>query len=230
MKKKIESDLKNIAHKILKMKGSEDITTLQFEAKTLYEKLTVLKFLEAHFSETQPATEKSDAVKKFEELATNVITENTQVPENNPHDEDLVSPLMNTIKDMIAEMPETETLDDILADVRPNPTFVKKEEHIISSSILTKEHVPDSKKRSLNDMLKKGFHIGLNDRIGFVQHLFNGNDEDFDKALAQLNTMTTQTEAISFISNVIKPNYNNWLGKETYETRFLEFIEAKFEA
>ena len=229
MKEKLEAELKEIANKILKMRGLENVAVLQTEAKTLYERLTVLKFIERHFNESQPAAGKSEAVKKFEELAANVIKENTQVPETNPHEEDLVTPLMNTIKELVAEMPREETLDDVLADVYPNPTFIKKEENAIPSPAVVKEKIPAPEKRSLNDILKKGIHIGLNDRIGFVKHLFDGDDETFSHVLSQLNTMESKAGARNFIINVVKPDYNNWKGKEDYEARFLELIEAKFD-
>ena len=231
MKEKLESELKNIAQKILKMKGSEDLTILQTEARTIYEKLTLLKFVKAHFSENQAVPGKDEGLKKFEELASNVIYENTQVPENNPHQEDLINnPAMTTIKDIVSEMPKEETLNDILASVQPDPTFIKKEENEIPSSTITNEHHSDPKKRSLNDIFKKEIQIGLNDRIGFVNNLFNSDNEAFKHAISRLNTMKTKAEAMHFISNEIKPAYNNWEGKEDYETRFSELIEARFEA
>jgi hypothetical protein len=46
--------------------------------------------------------------------------------------------------------------------------------------------------------------------------------------LSQLNTFDSFAEAKDFILNVVKPDYNNWLGKEEYEERLLEIIESKF--
>ena len=42
MKKKLESELVSIAHRILKLKGREDIDKMHNEVAKLYEKLTVL--------------------------------------------------------------------------------------------------------------------------------------------------------------------------------------------
>jgi hypothetical protein len=44
MKKKLESELMSIAHRILKLKGKEDVIKLHAETSLLYEKLSVLKF------------------------------------------------------------------------------------------------------------------------------------------------------------------------------------------
>jgi hypothetical protein len=227
MKKKLESELISIAHSILKLKGKEDLAALHTEAKKVYEKLTILKFIEEHFGEIQPTIGKSEAIKKFEELAASVIAENTQVPESNPHEEDLIAPVMDTINDMFAEMPQEETLDDILSDVFPEPIFVRKEE-FPPSSTLSKEPVSITKLISLNDKLKTGFYVGLNDRIGFVKHLFNGSDEDYNRVISQLTTIDNLFDAKQFIQKMVKPDYNHWQGKEDYEARFLELLERKF--
>ncbi|MDT0690355.1 hypothetical protein RM549_11200 [Salegentibacter sp. F188] len=83
--------------------------------------------------------------------------------------------------------------------------------------------------RSLNDRLKKGITIGLNERLAFIKHLFEGNATDYNRVLSQLNTFHTLEEAQKFIQLVVKPDYNNWEGKEQYEQQFLEKIENKFE-
>ena len=88
--------------------------------------------------------------------------------------------------------------------------------------------VLSNKSASLNDRLKKGITIGLNDRIAFVKHLFNGSTEDFNRVISQLNTSSTELEALEFLNNMVKPEYNNWIGKEEYEQRLLTFLEGKF--
>jgi len=35
-------------------------------------------------------------------------------------------------------------------------------------------------------------------------------------------------ETKRFIDEMVKPDYNNWEGKEEYEERFMEIIEKKF--
>ncbi|MDR6299738.1 hypothetical protein [Mesonia maritima] len=84
-------------------------------------------------------------------------------------------------------------------------------------------------KRSLNDRLKKGINIGLNDRLAYIKHLFDGNAADYNRVLSQLNTIENFAEAQRFIQQQIKPDYNNWEGKEEYENRFLQAIENRFD-
>ena len=64
--------------------------------------------------------------------------------------------------------------------------------------------------------------------MAFVNHLFENNNEDYDRVISQLNTMDSFEEITDFLENIIKPDYNNWDGKEDYETRFLDIIEQKF--
>ena len=82
-------------------------------------------------------------------------------------------------------------------------------------------------KKTLHDKLQNTIKVDLNDRIAFVKNLFNGNQEDFNRVLSQLNTANTEKEAKDFINNMVKPDYD-WSDKEEYEVRLLEIIERKF--
>ena len=70
--------------------------------------------------------------------------------------------------------------------------------------------------------------IGLNDKLAFIKHLFDGKAEDYDRVISQINTTTTLQEAQDFINQLVKPDYNNWENKDDYETRFMEIVESKF--
>jgi hypothetical protein len=81
---------------------------------------------------------------------------------------------------------------------------------------------------TLNETLTKGIKIDLNDRIAFVKHLFGNSNEDYSRVLNQLITYDNFEEAQSFIEDMVKPDYNNWQGKEDYSQRFMDIIEKKF--
>jgi hypothetical protein len=96
----------------------------------------------------------------------------------------------------------------------------------VATSIAEKLTKP---KTSLNDRLnKKAINIGLNDRLAFVKHLFAGSQEDFNRVISQLNTQTSHQEAVNFVEQFVKPDYD-WTGKELYEERLLEIIHNRFE-
>lgn len=80
----------------------------------------------------------------------------------------------------------------------------------------------------LNEKLSKGFHIDLNDRIAFTKNLFGNNTEDYSRVLNQLLTFDNYNEAYEFIETMVKPDYNNWEGKDDYAERFLLIVEKKF--
>ena len=80
----------------------------------------------------------------------------------------------------------------------------------------------------LNEKLAKGFHIDLNDRIAFTKNLFGNNTEDYSRVLNQLLTFDNYDEAQEFIETMVKPDYNNWEGKDDYAERFLLIVEKKF--
>jgi len=90
------------------------------------------------------------------------------------------------------------------------------------------EEVEEPKSATLNEKLAKGIQIDLNDRIAFTKHLFGNDPEDYNRVLNQLITFNTFYETRDFIRDMVKPDYNNWEGKEEYEERFMEIIEKKF--
>jgi len=79
-----------------------------------------------------------------------------------------------------------------------------------------------------NDGFVRALNLGLNDRIAFEKNLFSGSSEDLNRVVSQLNTLNSFDEAKDFITDLVKPDYNNWAGKEEYEERFMQLVEKKF--
>ena len=117
------------------------------------------------------------------------------------------------------------SFEDLLGENYNDTIFVKPNDVVIPPSL---KSVLDEKPMSLNDQHSKAINIGMNDRIAFVKHLFADSDEDYNRVLSQLNTFGTQEEALDFIEEIIKPDYNNWKGSEEYAERFMEIVENKF--
>jgi hypothetical protein len=398
MKKKLEAELVSIAHRILQMKNKSDLVQLHQETQKLYEKLSVLRFVEENFSDIKPTIghaeieehlavvfdndvpaetktevaepaaeatqpiemsvdaengeDKDEAISdiisgitekaKSEETAVSkqtpeVLEEeqeaafaektqeiepvaeldspeeeiapveaeateeestpeaereieetvSTEIKEEPKAEEDLFKPAFEWGFEAKAEESKTEepkitpaqiSFDDLLGQDYVDPVFVKPEE--VDTPTRTEEPTPtdndrraaelaESNKRladlreassrplseqmesrqnvipisrnfvdtsnvisinkeNLNDRISKGITIGLNDRIAFMKHLFNNSSEDYNRVLSQLITFDTLAEAKDFIDNMVKPDYNNWEGKDEYEQRFMEIIEKKF--
>ena len=68
MKKKLEAELISIAHRILKLKNRAEIEQLQQETLKLYEKLSVLRFVEDNFRDVRPTIGYASAEEKLEEI------------------------------------------------------------------------------------------------------------------------------------------------------------------
>lgn len=250
MKKKLESELISIAHRILKLKGKEDVLKMHTEARALYEKLSVLKFAHENFEDDIPSIGNDSSF--FEMLDTafnNKVSDNIEVEDkvyinlDDVEDEEITEPLMETIKDMVAQMPqETLQVDSVFEEAIPKKQPVKPTaQHKIDLETITSgfEETPvfepvsklqnGSEKKSLNDKLKTGeLNIGLNDKIAFIKHLFDGKSEDYDRVLSQLNTTVSFSDAKRFIEDIVKPDYNDWEDKEEFEERFIQIIESKF--
>lgn len=125
------------------------------------------------------------------------------------------------------------TMDDVFGDHFREPIFVKPEDNVDDGFIKATDQpeIPAeelAKSLSLNDSLTNSISIGLNDRIGFVKHLFNNSNEDYNRVLSQLNTFNTFADAKTFLNEMVIPDYNYWVGKEEYLERFMEIVEQKF--
>ena len=136
------------------------------------------------------------------------------------------------------------SLDDILVHDYQETEFVKKDNHSVAASPVKQEIVEPSianeiemespalsfeEETTKEEVVHgKAIVLALNDRIAFEKNLFAGNTDDLNRVLSQLNTFTNLEEARSFVLDFVKPDYNNWVGKEEFETRFLEIVESKF--
>ncbi|MCB0382789.1 MAG: hypothetical protein KDD05_05665 [Psychroserpens sp.] len=241
MKKKLESELVSIAHRILKLKGKEDVLNMHAEVSVLYEKLSVLKFAHENFEGDIPTIGSNSSF--FDMLDTafnNKVSDNIEIEDriyvnlDEKEDDHIHEPVMEKIKDMVAQMPqESRQVDEMIETVvAENETPVTHLEDITAGFEVIPEFEPVSEvnsKKSLNDKLKKGaLNIGLNDKLAFIKQLFDGQAEDYDRVISQLNTTQSYDDAARFINDIVKPDYNYWSGKEDIENRFMEIIESKF--
>ena len=350
MKKKLEADLISIAHRVLQLKNKSDINQLYLETQKLYEKLSVLRFVDEHFSEAKPTIGAAEVEQKIESIfdkmdsvqpeikavvEETVVEEIAETPLEQPttvdtsesetsiveeetvetpleetiattdesetsiaEEETVETPLEETItnedvtaeeeekeeepiieEEIIAEEKETSepenaaftpafelsqeeevetelevpkkmepvqiSFEDLLGGNYHDTQFVKVQqiENIPTAVVIetpkeivaeeekvvpVKEGAVEPKTVSLNEKLAKGINIDLNDRIAFIKHLFGNSSEDYNRVLNQLITFDTFYETRDFIQEMVKPDYNNWEGKQEYEERFMDIIEKKF--
>lgn len=253
MHKKLEKDLVSLAHDILKMKNRDDIFALKEKSRAVFEKISMLAFVE-EFVKTTPnlETTKEELIQEVEKafVAKELPLEVKDIPENQPEieikqiEEIVVASIIEEeiAKDgPIIEQPFAE-LEEILFSENNNPTNFKNDvkdvgerktftlddelQDTISVDIMA-DLFGNSQPKSLNDRLVNTIQIGLNDRIAFVKNLFNGEQEDFNRVVSQLNSFKTEKEAKKFIEKMVKPDYN-WAEHEVLEQRFFDIIARKF--
>jgi hypothetical protein len=198
--KNLEIELKALAKELLKKEDSFSSEEVFEKIRSLYEKSLVLRYALEHEFDLSEDEDKKAIVVKFEKMAEQVLSTRKEIPENNPHQDDIMIPGMLTIKDMVSQMGD-QIVNETIA---PNPTL------------------------TLNDQLSKGLKLGLNDRLAFTKHLFGGQNEDLDRVLTTLASIDNLDEAIDFINHYVKPEYTNWEGKEEYEERFLNLIRSQY--
>lgn len=265
MKNKLKAELKELANKIIQNDRDLPAKALKEEAKTLYEKLTILAFTEDNLATMTPEAPVKEETKSKpapvkKQKPTHQIefpaVDNSRKPVQEEKDDYLpdgteyndtgiTEPNTEKIKDIVAQMPpETQEMDflvnNIIAKKTTPPVQQKPQQEkerdfrdigVDYDNLPSFEPVRRSEKerpKSLNDRLKKGFNIGLNERLAFIKHLFEGNTADYNRVISQLNTFDSETEAKKFIQQVVKPDYKNWEGKEEFENKFMELVENKF--
>lgn len=100
------------------------------------------------------------------------------------------------------------------------------EEKPLQEDMFTSIQAGDTK--NLNDRLAGNvLKFGLNDRIGYVNELFGGSQEDFNRVVSQLNTIGNLGEAMEFIETHVSSEYG-WDQKEETAARFVAAVEQKF--
>jgi hypothetical protein len=244
MNKKLEADLISIAHAILKLKDKEDVIRVHELVSALHEKLSALKFMNEHFDEKKPTVgTDSSFFESMDQVFNNEISDAVELDDVvyvNVDDKDIdvnVEPGIETIKDIVAQMPyESVAVDEVMDQVNK-----KSQEQISEFDALVSdfkdipefdpiaENLIKDESVSLNDSLKKGeIHIGLNDKIAFLNQLFDGDNSSYDNVLDKLNKFNALEEAKHFLLQEIKPKFNNWEGRDEVEERFMEIIETRF--
>jgi len=254
MKKTMHAELIALAEQILNSNSSHSASDLKEKARELYERLTILSHLEQQIG-IDPLT---TPIAGNESLDSKSYREENWFKEPQPvekpaHQDDIAEPLIEKIKDIVAQMPqETEQIDALLKDVLPpqntvkndledlaadykvTPVFERKVEVELNPTLTTEEPTPATtnsqveKAKSLNESLPAGTQIGLNDRLAFIKHLFENKPEDYARVLSQVDTMESFKQAKEFITGTVKPEYNYWINKEEYQERFFAAVEKRF--
>jgi hypothetical protein len=247
----------SLAHSILQMKNRGDVFALKEKSKVIYEKLSLLAFVEEYVNSTPDQNlskkeilskvTKALELKAADEEVTSEIDKNTSQEEFKKETDEVEVPKESSSEVVIDEIieqpfdelealmsseeePPKETISDNSDAVQNDKTKTVTLEEELQDTIPVDEIATLFDlpvPKSLNDTLAINIQIGLNDRIALVKNLFDDSQEDFNRVLSQLNTYTSEKEAKKFIKKMVKPDYD-WSEQQELEARFLEIIERKF--
>ena len=165
--------------------------------------------------------------KKLDEVI-NSLTEDTN-KEKIKDDNMEVAPMMETIKNMVTEMPEPETYEKLFETFETPLTFVSKKNVSINNKSDTEKDNSNDKK-NINDQFSKKLSVDNNERLAFIKHLFNGDKNNYERVLNQTLTLGSWPEVTNLITSKVKIEYNNWKGKEDIADRFLTVLQKSFES
>lgn len=192
-------ELRGIALEILDQGNEVDVVALEEKVRALQKQLTILEH-----EQFKQNLEVEDQPKSVVEQVSEKIIEPSEVIEEKPQK-------------------EATSFENLFTAAISDPVFVKKEDPIVEAAE-TIEVVP----KNLNEVLGRGLKVGLNDRLAFIKNLFDESPDEYQRVIAQILTYDNLEEAQNFIENFVKPEYNFWEGKESYEERFFKIVEQNF--
>lgn len=231
MKDDLRKDLKQLCYQIIENPQPDALPDQLSQVQSLYERLLLLNFLEEKESGNASGAQKNvhtAAVEKDAPPPPSPVPETLNpFPEPRIDPSDTPSPRKALKPDLGPIAPSHPRKDTRHRESASYHTEARKpQEPPVKPSI--SERAEADQKPSLNDRLAKGsVQIGLNDRLAFVKHLFEGNQEDFNRVLSQLNTFEAYEEAAQFLERMVKPDYH-WEDKEVYEARLREILLKSF--
>ena len=213
---------------------------LEDDSEEITDSLDSKSFREENwFTEPEPVPQpdhKEDLIEPLMEKIKDIVA---QMPEESERIDELLDEMLPKNNEPAHSEPQqkpsvkytTNDLEEFASSYQQTPEFERKAPELFPRSTEGTEAsktLTESRAKSLNDSVNKGLNIGLNDRLAFIKHLFEGQSEDFTRVLSQINTMENYEEAQTFIKGKVKPDYNYWLDKEEYSERFMNIIEKRF--
>lgn len=144
---------------------------------------------------------------------------------------------MEAHKSLIEAIPHREAMEQPVIETRVTEPAVVSPEPIVSEEIQPERRVEpqpaeptvDKPSISLNEVLEKqnlsDFRkaFSLNDRFRFRRELFNGNEEQMNRVINDLNELHSYEESTAYLHNRL-----NWNKEEEAVADFIKLLEKRF--
>jgi hypothetical protein len=217
MSKKIHQELFRIAKEILEKDKTPDLQKVYDQTLSLFEQLILIK----HFGELSGDLPQELDL-KFDNRIDFIKADDKEITEEDFQKTDSHDPLdlNNSVKDIVKETLEKKSHEVKMDELTTQDLSFEPKEKVSTQKEIIKER--------LNDKFSKGLQIDINDRLAFIKHLFDKSPNEYQRAISQISTLQSWNQAKVFILEMVKPDYDNWKGKELYEERFLKIIENNF--
>jgi hypothetical protein len=247
--------IQDLATQIASLSNEKDTSLLLDKVRELYERVIVMHYTKTEVIEEEIATHQEKTVPEKPKEVFEATTTHLEEEKRDLSVQDRIQQIMenarklnkktalknekpNTVHKELEAQKNREEIPKKAEEVKEEPvkTIPKAIEEEFKDAIsadlaadmFEKAEKIEITKKSLNDKLsQKQIQIGLNDRIAFVKHLFNGSQVDFNRVLSQLNSFETEEQAMNFVNNMVRTEHN-WEGQSEYEERFITLIERKF--
>ncbi|MFN0728769.1 hypothetical protein [Polaribacter gochangensis] len=252
MHKKLAADLTSIAHSILQLKNKEDVLVLKEKAYEVYEKLTVLAYVDEYIHTTPNATEtKEEILKKIENVVKKVKEPTLEIVDDKQENEFTeVEPITKKVKKIVEEFAidkeEKEEPSIKVAEEITEQPFDELEQTLFSAESVEEKSVTKDKKtitleEELNDTIsievaadlfeKPAIKKSLNDQL--QQNIHIGlNDRIafvknlFDGSQEEFNRVVSQLNTIKTAKEAKK--FINKMVKPEYDWSNQEEYEERF--
>jgi hypothetical protein len=224
-RKEIEQELAALALDV-KNKSSNDAAQATLELYKKFALLSAQELIQDQFKAAQNDLE-VQLKERISELSSSV--EHAEVT---PSLVTISEPdLSETLSPVMEVLPSEQTLEPVkvVMPLFEDPAELDAEQAppVTTESVAERAQKSEEKK-SLNDSFAQTvLKFGLNDRIGYVKHLFDGSTEDFNRVVSQLNTLNRLEEAQDFLHTHVAPDYN-WDKQEETAARFMSAVEQRF--
>ena len=147
MKKKLKEQIQVLIEKLSEEQKQFNTGSVKKTVGELYEKLAILEYME--FQIDTDGAETSFDSKSFREQ--NWFKEPEPVPQPE-HQEDLVEPLMEKIKDIVAQMPqEANRVDQLLEDILPKKNYQKNDKNELEDFAAKYQEMPTFERKNTAD-------------------------------------------------------------------------------
>jgi len=212
----LRAELTLLTKEILQDTNHKKFKDLYRATRKLYEKMATIKNLSDDFDDTQilallddeptiPEKQNSIDTAPQDTIAPTQITPSKK---ENP----------NKIKQI-----DDEPLYKKVSEMEFTPKTLEVESPV-KNPVKTAHNSPSFKPVSSS----KKISIGLNDRIAFINNLFDGDADAYAQTIKKIDSCASYEAALNYIFKEIKSKYHQWETKDEYEFRLIQLLELKF--